>query len=93
MIAYAFKTWQLNKNYPAINESGGNLKESRGKEVGSAWAVMRRQENYYAGRRVIGLGVKGEGHRRRRGKTKRRWMNIVTEDIREKGLSGEEVYD
>ena len=31
--------------------------------------------------------------RRKRGKPKRRWLDKVRDDIKEKGLSGEEVYD
>ena len=37
--------------------------------------------------------MKGQG-RRKRGKPKRRWLDRVRDDIKEKGLSsGEEVYD
>ena len=75
-----------------MEESGGQrkrgnlkIKESPGKAAGAAWVVMRRRENY-AGRRAMGMEVK-EGHRRRRVKMKRRWMNSVTNDIRENGLS------
>ena len=31
--------------------------------------------------------------RRKRGRPKRRWFDRVRDDIKEKGLSGEEVYD
>ena len=31
--------------------------------------------------------------RRNRGKPKRRWLDSVRDDIREKGVSGEGVYD
>ena len=31
--------------------------------------------------------------RRKIGKPKRRWLDRVRDDIKEKGLSGEEVYD
>ena len=31
--------------------------------------------------------------RRKRGRAKRRWSDRVMDDIKEKGLSGEEVYD
>ena len=51
--------------------------------------VMRRDEEY-AGKRVMGIEVQGSG---RRGRPKKRWADRVKGDLREKGLSGEEVYD
>ena len=48
--------------------------------------VMRRDEEY-VGKRVI--EVQGS----RRGRPKKRWTDYVKDDLREKGLSGEEVYD
>ena len=51
--------------------------------------VMRREEPY-AGRRAMVMKVQG---RRKRGRPKRRWLDRVRDDIKEKGLSGEEVYD
>ncbi len=51
--------------------------------------VMRREEEY-VGRRVMGMDVQG---RRNRGRPKRRWMDSVRDDLREKGLTGEEVHD
>ena len=38
------------------------------------------------------MGIEVQG-RRKRGRPKRRWLDGVRGDIREKGLSGEEVYD
>ena len=42
------------------------------------------------GKRVMGIEVQGS---RRRGRPKKRWADCVKDDLREKGLSGEEVYD
>ena len=51
--------------------------------------VMRRDETY-VGRRVMEGEVQG---RRRRGRPKRRWMDCVREDLREKQLSEDDAYD
>ena len=50
--------------------------------------VMRRDEEY-VGKRVMGIEVQGS----RRGRPKKRWADCVKDDLREKGLSGEVVYD
>ena len=50
---------------------------------------MRREE-HYVGRRAMEMKVHG---RRKRGRHKRIWLDRVTDDIKDKGLSGEEVYD
>ena len=50
--------------------------------------VMRREEHY--------VGIKegnGINERRKRGRPKRRWLDKVKDDIKEKGLSAEDVYD
>ena len=49
---------------------------------------MMRKEEHYVGRRA--MDVQG---RRKRGRPKRRWLDKVRDDIKEKGLSGKEVYD
>ena len=51
--------------------------------------VMRREE-HYVGRREMKMKVQG---RRKRGRPKRRWLDGVRGDIKEKGLSADEVYD
>ena len=51
--------------------------------------VMRREERN-VGRRVMVMKVQG---RRERGKPKRRWLDKVKDDIKEKGLSADDVYD
>ena len=51
--------------------------------------VMRREE-HYVGRRAMVMKVQG---RRKRGRPKRRWLDKVKDDIKEKGLSAEDVYD
>ena len=56
------------------------------------WAyghVMRREE-HYVGRRGMEMKVHG---RRKRGRPKRRWLDKVKDDIKEKGLSADDVYD
>ena len=50
---------------------------------------MRREE-HYIGRRLVEMKLRG---RRKRGRPKRRWLDRVRDDIKEKGLSAEEVYD
>lgn len=51
--------------------------------------VMRREEDY-VGRRVMEMEVQG---RRSRGRPKRRWIDGVRDDLREKGLTGDEAQD
>ena len=51
--------------------------------------VMRREE-HYVGRRAIVMQVQG---RRKRGRPKRRWMDKVKDDIKEKGLLVDDMYD
>ena len=51
--------------------------------------VMRREE-HYIGRRAMEMKVQG---RRKRGRPKRRWLDNVKDDIKEKRLSADEVYD
>ena len=51
--------------------------------------VMRREE-YYVGRRAMEMKVQG---RRKIGRPKRRWFDRVRDDIKEKGLSADEMYD
>ena len=50
---------------------------------------MRREE-HYVGRRAMVMKVQG---RRKRGRPKRRWLDKVKYDIKEKGLSADDVYD
>ena len=47
--------------------------------------VMRRQE-HYVGRRAMEMKVQVRGR-------PKRWLDSVREDIKEKGLSGDDVYD
>ena len=51
--------------------------------------AMRRDEEH-VGKRMMGIEVQGSG---RRGRPKKRWADRVKDDLREKGLSGVEVYD
>ena len=71
------------------NESWGNHKERTGKKVEVYRHVMRREE-HYVGRRANVMKVQG---RRKKGRPKRRWLDKVKDDIRENGLSADDVYD
>ncbi|XP_067123187.1 uncharacterized protein [Centruroides vittatus] len=51
--------------------------------------VVRREEEY-VGRRVMQMSVRG---RRRRGRPRRRWMDLVAEDLRGKHLNVEAAQD
>ena len=48
------------------------------------------KEEHYVGRRAMVMKVQG---RRMRGRPKRRWLDKVKDDIKEKGLSADDVYD
>ena len=50
--------------------------------------VMRREE-HYVGRRAIEMKVHG---RKNRGRPKRRWLDKVDDDIKERRLSADQVY-
>ena len=51
---------------------------------------MMRREEHYVGRRAMVMKVQG---RRKRRRPKRRWLDKVKDDIKEKGLSADDVYD
>ena len=51
--------------------------------------VMRREE-HYVGRRAMEMKVQG---RRKRGRPKIGWLDKVKDDIKEKGLSADEVHE
>ena len=69
-----------------VGEITKKVQERRLKWYGQ---VMRREERY-VGRRAIEMKVHG---RRNRGRPKRRWLDKVDDDIKEKGLSADQVYD
>ena len=69
-----------------VGEITKKVQERRLKWYGQ---VMRREE-HYVGRRAIEMKVHG---RRNRGRPKRRWLDKVDDDIKEKGLSADQVYD
>ena len=51
---------------------------------------MMRREEHYIQRRAMEIKVQG---RRKRGRPKRRWLARVRDDIKENGLSADELYD
>ena len=51
---------------------------------------MIRREERNAGRMTMGMEIQW---RRMRGRPKRRWLDRVRDDIKEKGLSGEDMDD
>ena len=51
---------------------------------------MMRREEHNVGRRAMVMKVQG---RRKRGSLTRRWLEKVKDDIKEKGLSADDVYD
>ena len=59
-------------------------------EVDSYYVLVMRREEHYVGRRAMVMKVQG---RRERGRPKRRWLDTVKDDIKEKGLSADDVYD
>jgi len=69
-----------------VTEMSKNIHDRRLQWYGH---VMRRSENY-VGKRVMTLQVEGT---RGRGRPKRRWMESVKEDPREKGLVVDEFED
>ena len=68
-----------------VGEIAKKVQERRLKWYGH---VMRREE-HYVGRRAMVMKVQG---RRKRGRPKRRWLDKVKDDIKEKGLSADDVY-
>ena len=51
---------------------------------------MIRRKEHYVGMSAIVMKVQG---RRKRGRPKRRLLDKVKDDIKEKGLSADDVYD
>ena len=51
---------------------------------------MMRREEHCVGRRVMEMKAQG---RRKRGRSKRRWLDKVKDDTKENGLSADDVYD
>ena len=47
---------------------------------------VERRDDHYEGRRAMVMKVQG---RRKRGKPKRRWLDNVNDDIKEKGRSAD----
>ena len=53
------------------------------------WDVLRR-EGVYVGKRVMAMEVPGK---RRRGRSKRRWLDNIRNDLSERLLSREDTQD
>ena len=68
---------------------GGIAKKVQGRRLTWYGHVMRR-EQHYLGRSTMKMKVQG---RRKRGRNKRSWLDRGREDIKEKGLLADEVYD
>ena len=51
---------------------------------------VKRRDEHYIGRRMTEMEVDG---RRRRGRPKKKWKDCIAEDVREKGLNGDEMMD
>ena len=51
---------------------------------------MTRREEHYVGRRATVLKLQGIS---KIGRPKRRWLDKLKDDIKEKGLSADDVYD
>ena len=75
-----------NRGTKKVGEIANNVQERRLKW----YAHVTRREEHYVGSRAMEMKVQG---RRKRGRPKRRWLDRVRDDIKEKGLSGEELYD
>ena len=69
-----------------VGEIARKVQERRLKWYGH---VMRREEHYVR-RRVMEMKVQG---RRKRKRPKRRWLNVEKDDIKEKGLSADYLYN
>ena len=52
--------------------------------------VCGEKRGHYVGRRAMEMKVQG---RRKRGRPMRRWLDKVKDDIKEKGLSADDVSD
>ena len=84
---------QWMKSYEA-----GQDQKRKNKGDNKSWEIATKfqersfmiREEHYVGRRAMVMKVEG---RRKRGRPKRRWLDRVRDAIKEKGLSGEEVYD
>ena len=63
---------------PQVGELAKKVQEGRSKLYG----LMMRREVHYVGRRAMEMKVRG---RRKRGRTKRRWLDKVKDGIKEKG--------
>ena len=80
------KKWKNKRD----NESGGNHKEIPGKEVEVVWGCDEQRGTL---RRKEGDGNESRPLQGRKGRPKRRWLDTVKDDIKEKALSADEVYD
>ena len=68
---------------------GGDTKKVQERMLKLYGLVMRRKE-HYVGRSAMVMKVQGI---RRRGRPKGMWLDKVKDDIKEKGLPADDVYD
>ena len=88
MLRWIYKVTKLDKirnerimGSTKVGEITKNVRERRLKR----YVHVARREEHYVGRRAMVMKVQG---RRKRGRPKRRWLDRVRGDIKEKGLSG-----
>ena len=77
---------ELIRGTTKVREISDKIQESRLRWYGH---IMRRDEQY-VGKRVMEMNIPG---RRKRGRPRRRWMDCIKDDLREKRLTGDEVWD
>ena len=69
-----------------VAKMGDKLRESRLRRYGH----IQRRDDDYVGQRVLKMELPG---RRKRGRPKRRYMDTISEDMRDLGLTEEDAMD
>ena len=93
MLRWMFGVTKLdkirNERIRGTTKVGGITKKVQERRLKWYGHVTRREE-HYVGRRAMVMKVQG---RSRIGRPKRRWLDKLKDDIKEKGLSADDVYD
>ncbi len=91
-IVFPYTIWHVSRNCKLFVNIKYGLSQVRVRvaAIPSASQVIPISESREALRRKEG---DGNGSTRKRGRPKRRWLDKVKDDIKEKGLSADEVYD